>query len=181
MNLARFAFVLVFLSSIAVPAGADLVSTSTGQAEIVAYDATTKRLFVICESGLEIFLVANEGEVGGDKLGDANGALSALGFSGVSGVGDLAGLTAGIVSDWTFESSNLAAGVSLSRIRIDPSLLGARSRRPAVLFGPDLVRSFRPSYAKACVAAVRREVYYTRGFERKGRRTDENRPLGPDR
>lgn len=97
MNLARFAFVLVFLSSIAVPAGADLVSTSTGQAEIVAYDATTKRLFVTYESGLEIFLVANEGvanegEVDGDKLGDANGALSALGFSGVSGVGDLAGL-----------------------------------------------------------------------------------------
>ncbi len=54
-----FAFAALFSVALAGPvASADLIETTTGQAEIVAYDGVSQRLFVTYEEGIEYFDVS---------------------------------------------------------------------------------------------------------------------------
>ncbi len=66
-------------------------------------------------------VVADEGE---PNNVDPDGSLSILDLSGVAGVGDLAGLTQANVGTFNFRGANLANGVSLNGLRINPTNAG---------------------------------------------------------
>jgi hypothetical protein len=84
----------------------------------VKFSADGKKLFVV-----------NEGEFTSGGATDAPGSLSIIDLSGVTGPGDLAGLSNAAVTTYDFQAANLAPGVALDGIRFNDLSPGAVANR----------------------------------------------------
>lgn len=78
--------------------------------------------------GTKLYVV-NEGEFTSGGATDAPGSISIIDLSGVSGPGDLAGLTNASVSTYDFQAANLAPGVSIDALRYNDLTAGAVANR----------------------------------------------------
>lgn len=110
------------------------LNSGTDKGRVVFFDPSTKTVLHSVEvgyhpdmirfskDGTQIF-VANEGEPisEGSNHFDRAGSVSVIDLSGVASKTDVAGLGSGQIADYDFSDSNLAPGVNLNGIRINPS------------------------------------------------------------